>query len=63
MPVRRVLANDKVEADRGRAALQRGPIVYALEGPDNTNGKVRNIVLPDDAPLTSEFRPDLSGCR
>ena len=32
MPVRRVLANDKVEADRGRAALQRGPIVYALEG-------------------------------
>jgi DUF1680 family protein len=59
MPVRRVLANEKVQADRGRAALQRGPIVYALEGPDNRNGKVRNIVLPDDAPLTSEFRPDL----
>ena len=44
MPVRRVVANDKVEADRGRVALQRGPIVYAAEWPDNPNGKVRNIV-------------------
>ena len=49
MPVRRVVANDAVEADRGRVALQRGPIVYAAEWPDNPNGKVRNIVLPDDA--------------
>ena len=49
MPVRRVLANDAVEADRGRVALQRGPIVYAAEWPDNPNGAVRNIVLPDDA--------------
>jgi DUF1680 family protein len=59
MPVRRVVANDVVEADRGRVALQRGPIVFAAEWPDNPNGKVRNIVLPGSAELTSEFRPDL----
>ena len=59
MPVRRVVANEQVAADRGRVALQRGPIVYAAEWPDNPNGKVRNIVLPDGAPLTSEFRADL----
>jgi uncharacterized protein len=59
MPVRRLVANEKVEADRGRVALQRGPIVYAAEWPDNPNGRVRNIVLPDGARLTSEFRPDL----
>jgi DUF1680 family protein len=59
MPVRRVAAHDRVEADRGRVALQRGPIVYAAEWPDNPNGKVRNIVLPPSAKLTSEFRPDL----
>jgi uncharacterized protein len=59
MPVRRVVASDRVEADRGRVALQRGPIVFAAEWPDNPNGKVRNIVLPHDARLTSEFRPDL----
>jgi hypothetical protein len=39
--------------------LQRGPIVYAAEWPDNPNGKVRNIVLPDTSTLTAEFRPDL----
>src|SRR5262249_19367050 len=45
--------------DRNRVALQRGPIVYAAEWPDNPNGKVRNIVLPDANALTSEFRSDL----
>ena len=59
MPVRRVAAHENVEADRNRVALQRGPIVYAAEWPDNPNGTVRNIVLPDRATLASEFRPNL----
>ena len=59
MPVRRVTAHAEVEADRNRVALQRGPIVFAAEWPDNPGGKVRNIVLPDANALTSEFRPDL----
>ncbi len=59
MPVRRVISHDKVMADRDRVALQRGPIVYAAEWPDNPNGKVRNIVLPDTSELSAEFRPDL----
>jgi DUF1680 family protein len=61
MPVRRVVANGEVAADRGRVALQRGPIVYAAEWPDNPNGKVRNLMLPDTSKLTAEFRPDLLG--
>jgi len=59
MPVRRVVANERVEADRGRVALQRGPIVFAAEWPDNPNGRVRNLIVPDEAPLTSSFRADL----
>ena len=59
MPVRRVVAHDKVEADRNRVALQRGPIVYAAEWPDNPNGTVRNVVLPDAGAMTTEFRSDL----
>jgi len=59
MPVRRVIANGQVEADRNRVALQRGPIVFAAEWPDNANHHVRNLVLPDSAALASEFRPDL----
>jgi hypothetical protein len=59
MPARRVVASDHVAADRGRVALQRGPIVYCAEWPDNPGGRVRNLVLPDSARLTAEFRPDL----
>src|SRR5262249_26162476 len=59
MPIRRVVANDQVAADRGRIALQRGPIVYAAEWVDNPNGKVRNLMLPDSARLTAEFHPEL----
>lgn len=59
MPVRRVLSSDQVMANRNRVALQRGPIVFAAEWPDNPNGKVRNIVLPDANAMTSEFRGDL----
>jgi uncharacterized protein len=59
MPVRRIVAHSEVTADRDRVALQRGPIVYAAEWPDNANGKVRNIVLPDSNRLTTEFRGDL----
>jgi uncharacterized protein len=59
MPVRRVIAHDRVEADRNRVALQRGPIVFAAEWADNANHRVRNLVLPDSAALTSRFRADL----
>lgn len=59
MPVRRVVAKDQVGADRGRIALQRGPIVYCAEWPDNPEGHVRNLVLPDTAQLSTEFQPAL----
>ena len=35
MEPRTVKANNKVEADRGRIAAERGPIVYCAEWPDN----------------------------
>ena len=59
MPVRRIVANDSVRADRGRVALQRGPIVYCLESPDNSDGHVRSLMLPDNAPLAASFEPAL----
>jgi len=59
MPVRRVVANPAVAADRGRVALQRGPIVFCAEWPDNPGGHVRNLVLPSTAHLKAEFQPDL----
>ena len=58
MPVRRVLAHEAIRDDRGRVALQRGPLVYCAEWPDN-GGRALNIVVPDAATLGAEFRPDL----
>jgi DUF1680 family protein len=60
MPVRRVVANEAVEADRGLVAVERGPLVYCAEWPDN-GGRVSNLVLPDGAALTAEMKPDLLG--
>jgi DUF1680 family protein len=60
MPVQRVRAHPKVEANYGRMALQRGPIVYCLEAVDN-GGQVRNLVIPPEAPLSARFRADLLG--
>jgi uncharacterized protein len=59
MPVRRVAANEQVAADRGRVAIQRGPIVYAAEWVDNPGGKVRNLMLPASEKLSAESKPDL----
>lgn len=61
MPVRRVVANDQVRADRGRVALMRGPLVFCVEEADNADGEVGSLVLTDNAPLDSEFRSDLLG--
>ena len=58
MDIRRVVANDKVADDRGKVALQRGPVLYCAEWPDN-KGMVSNIVLPDNVELTSEYKPDM----
>jgi hypothetical protein len=59
MPVRRIVANQDVEADHGRVAIQRGPIVFAAEGVDNADQKVRDLMLPRAQGLKAEFKPEL----
>lgn len=61
MPVRRVAAHPGVVADRGRVALQRGPIVYCAEAVDQNGRGVLSRFLPDDAPVAARPRPDLLG--
>ena len=53
MPVKRIRAHEKVEADKGRLAVERGPIVYCAEGCDN-DGKAFDAVLPADATFVEE---------
>ena len=60
MPIRRVVANEKVKTNRGLVALTRGPMVYCAEGPDN-GGWVHGIVIPGDAEFKAEHRKSLLG--
>lgn len=59
MPVKKVAANPLVLADRDKVALQRGPLVYCLEWPDNKDGHVLNLVLDSTAQLSATFNPQL----
>jgi DUF1680 family protein len=61
MPVRRVLAHDKVEADRGKVALMRGPIVYCLEAADNPKVDVHGVTLARDHELEAGHHNQLLG--
>mgnify|MGYP000877960165 CR=1 FL=1 len=56
MNIHRVEANEKVKDDRGKIAIERGPVVYCLEGIDNNNN-LNTIILPDNASLSVKFQP------
>jgi DUF1680 family protein len=55
MEIRKVLANDSVKADRDRFALQRGPIVYCLEGKDQQDSTVQSIVVDQAAAVAGDY--------
>jgi len=59
MPVRRIEAHPNVKDDKDLVAIQRGPIVYGLEGLDN--GGNPDITLPIKPKFKSELRPDFLG--
>jgi DUF1680 family protein len=58
MPARRIVAHAGVKDDEGKAAIQRGPLVYAVEAVDN-GGTALDLVIPRDAALRARFRADL----
>jgi DUF1680 family protein len=60
MPPQLAKADDRVESDRDRVALMRGPIVYCLESHDN-QGQVRDVWISQPAAITTQWRPDLLG--
>lgn len=60
MRARRVVAHPAVAELEGKVALERGPIVYALEAADNL-APVLDLALDDAAPLRARHAPDLLG--
>ena len=57
MKPRRVIAHEKVKADKGKTALQYGPVIYCFEGVDN--GPVSQFYLPDDENIEPDYQPGL----
>ncbi|MFF7176605.1 glycoside hydrolase family 127 protein [Streptomyces pseudovenezuelae] len=54
-------ADPRVDAVRGCVAIERGPLVYCLEGVDHPGGGLDDIVLDPGVPLADAHRPDLLG--
>lgn len=64
MPVRTVAADKRVEADRGRIAVERGPLVYCAEWCDNDGFCLHNTLVPASARFSvGDMGNDLGGIR
>jgi len=64
MPIRPVFANPAVRLLEGRLAIQRGPLVYCLEGIDNAGILLDRLSLDPQTisrTFTEEYRADLLG--
>lgn len=59
MPVRKVIADERVKEDLSKITVQRGPVIYCAEWPDNIEGNVLNLLIKKDAAFTTEFVPSL----
>ncbi len=59
MDIHRVKAHDKVKADSGRLALQRGPIVWCVEEIDN-ECSVFNMRIAEDTDFQFTFSQDMT---
>ena len=58
MEVRQVEANPQVLDDRGKAAIERGPIVYCIEDKDQPDSTVFNKFIPIGTPMASVCKPE-----
>ena len=55
MPVRRVQASDNVAYDKGLLAMERGPVLYALESIDQPKDYLFYVVIPREAKIDAHF--------
>ncbi len=62
MTPRQVFAHHRIDAARGTAALERGPLVYCVEQVDQADGAdVRDLAIPPDTDLRVADVADLAG--
>ncbi len=55
----RYVADPRIDAARGQVAIERGPLVYAVEQADQQGFTVDDLTVDASAPVTEERRDDL----
>ncbi|MGG7307614.1 glycoside hydrolase family 127 protein [Curtobacterium sp. AB451] len=55
----RYVADARIDAARGQVAIERGPLVYAVEQADQQGFTVDDLTVDADAPITEERHEDL----
>lgn len=60
MPVRQMRSDPLVQADTGRVAIMRGPLVYCLESVDNRDS-IHRLSIPTGVRFSEEFSEELPG--
>jgi DUF1680 family protein len=58
MEVKEIASKESIQANDGRIALQRGPLVYCVEGADN-DGQAWNFIVPERTQYKSQFNSGL----
>lgn len=58
MAVHKVYTSNRVSANTGRAAIQRGPLIYCAEGVDNENDILSLNLKRDGKATVSEYLPE-----
>jgi uncharacterized protein len=59
MPVRTIVADPRVKDDNDKYAVQKGPLLFCAEWPDNTKGNILNMVIDEKPEFTSDFDKEL----
>lgn len=59
MDVRQVRAHENVADDRGKLAIQRGPVMFCLEGRDQADSTVFDKFIPEGTVFTAAYEPEL----
>ncbi len=59
--IRKIKAHPNIEDDRGKVALQLGPLVYCAESADYDNSYIFDMFLPENNNLSFGFMPDKLG--
>lgn len=61
LEVRRVVADSRVRENRGRIAIERGPIIYCAEWPEVPDGRALDLLLDSASEMKPAFDESLFG--